>query len=118
MDSYTAIVEFQNDDMENILLIKLLVNENTFVQFEFESIHSIEEWNEFIEHYQNIDSANEKEFIFQDGNGTTSIISRGQYVDFHVSDYGHGVGGLTISVKKNQSLFDAFNQIVTLVQEN
>ena len=117
MDSYTASVEFQNDDMENLFLFKLFINEFPFVEFEFENIVSVSELNDFINYYYEIDSEYDYELNFGKDYNLVYMISRGENIVFQLSTHGCINGNLVVTVKKNKSLFDCLTKILSFAEE-
>lgn len=114
MESYTIALEFD----DTIVIFKVLNNEKSIVEFEFENTASPDEWINFVNNVKNDNSDSNYSLIFQDMNGTTCMSSHGEYFDIHVSDAGHGHSSLTVTLKKNQSLFDALNNVSVTIQEN
>lgn len=114
MDSYTVSIKI--NDYKNMIMFTLLQNNNIFVEFEFKNTVPINEWKRFIDNIENVDSDEEYELLLQKKSGNISICARGNIFQFTVGSSSNG--DVTVHLIKNQSLYDALNELLVKLEEN
>lgn len=86
------------------------------VEFVFKNTVSIEKWEEFVENLKKTDI--EKDYHLNFNNDSISMMSWKDEFEINVGEFEDGFADLKICLKKNESLYDAFNKMLSFVKEN